>query len=109
MSAVSAISSPADLIKAPSVPQGALMSADEAAKRAQIKTAAQNFESSFLSIMFQEMFQGVETPKPFGGGQGEQMFQSFMTDAFAKQMAKGGGIGLADVVGREMLKLQGLE
>lgn len=109
MDAVSAISSPADLIKAPTVSNGAMMSPDEAAKRAQIKTAAQNFEASFLSIMFQEMFQGVQTPKPFGGGQGEEMFQSFMTDAFAKQMAKGGGIGLADSVGREMLKLQGLE
>ncbi|WP_374571099.1 rod-binding protein [Phenylobacterium sp.] len=85
------------------------MTGDEAAKRAQIKQTAQKFEASFLSSMLQQMFQDVKVSEPFGGGQGEQMFQSFMTDAIAKQMAKAGGIGLADQVGREMLKLQGLE
>ena len=36
------------------------------------------------------------------------MFRSFLTDALAKQTVKAGGIGLADTVQREMLKLQGL-
>jgi len=82
--------------------------AAEMAKRANIKKTAQDFESSFLSIMIGQMFDGVETPAPFGGGQGEKMFKSFMNDAFAKQMAKNGGIGIADTVTKEMLKLQGL-
>lgn len=89
--------------------QPAVPTAAELAKRAQIKETAQGFEASFLSIMMQQMFEGVETEAPFGGGSGETMFRSFMTDAFAKQMARSGGVGIADVVTREMLKIQGLE
>lgn len=88
-------------------PTGAANTAD-LAKRAQIKDTAEKFEATFLSSMLQEMFQGVETGGPFGGGQGEAMFKSFLTEAMAKQMAKGGGIGIAAQVQREMLKMQGL-
>ena len=105
MTSLSAISTPTDLLQTGSGPT----STAELAKRANIKKAAQDFETSFLSTMFQEMFKDVKTSEPFGGGQGEEMFQSFLTDAFAKQMSKAGGIGLADTIGREMLKLQGLQ
>jgi Rod binding domain-containing protein len=81
----------------------------ELAKRADIRASAQKFEASFLSIMMQQMFEGVEVGAPFGGGPGEAMFKSFMTEAMAKQMSNAGGIGLADTVSREMLKLQGLK
>lgn len=80
----------------------------EAAKRAKIHETAQKFETQFLSIMVQQMFDGTDTPAPFGGGQGETMFRSFMTEAMAKQMSQGGGVGIADAVNREMLKMQGL-
>jgi Rod binding domain-containing protein len=61
-----------------------------------------------MSIMLQQMFEGVEVAAPFGGGPGEAMFKSFMTEAMAKQMSKTGSLGIADTVQREMLKLQGL-
>ncbi len=77
--------------------------------RANIKKAAQDYEASFLSVMLAQMFKGVETEAPFGGGQGEEMFKSFFTDAVARQVAKSGGIGLSATVEREMLKMQGLE
>ncbi|MDB5450795.1 MAG: chemotaxis protein chel, partial [Phenylobacterium sp.] len=67
------------------------------------------FEASFLSTMMQQMYQGVDTSAPFGGGPGEEMFRSLMTDAMANQMAKAGGIGIAGAVQQEMLKLQGLK
>lgn len=96
---------PTNLLQAQATP----MSPAELAKRGKIKETAQDFEATFLSSMLQQMFKGVDVEKPFGGGQAEEMFRSFMTDAMAKQMAKSGGVGLADSVGREMLKLQGLE
>ncbi|HEY8617404.1 rod-binding protein [Phenylobacterium sp.] len=83
-------------------------SAAELAKRGEIRETARKFEEQFLSIMLQQMFEGVEVSAPFGGGQGEAMFKSFMTEAMAKQMTRAGGIGLTDQVAREMLKLQGL-
>jgi len=83
-------------------------SASELAKRSQIKQTAQDFEASFLSVMMQQMFTGISTDGPFGGGPGEEMFRSVLTDAMAKQVAKSGGVGVAATVEREMLKLQGL-
>jgi Rod binding domain-containing protein len=84
-------------------------SAAELAKRSQIKQTAQDFESSFLSVMMQQMFTGISTDGPFGGGPGEEMFRSVLTDAMAKQVARSGGVGVAATVEREMLKLQGLK
>lgn len=81
----------------------------DATKREKIKDAAQQFEASFLSVMFQEMFAGLKSDGPFGGGAGEDMFKSFMAEAMAKQVAKTGGLGLSDTVAREMLKMQGLQ
>jgi flagellar protein FlgJ len=83
-------------------------SAAELAKRGHIKQTAQKFESSFLSVMLQQMFAGTDTPAPFGGGPGEQMFKSFLTEAMANKMTASGGIGIAASVQREMLKMQGL-
>ena len=90
-------------------PTTGAQSATELAKRGQIKQTAQKFEASFLSVMLGEMFSGVETAAPFGGGPGEAMFKSFLTEAMAKKMSDSGGIGVAASVQREMLKMQGLK
>ena len=103
MADLSALSVTPNLLQPPAV-----QSAAELAKRGAIKQTAEKFEGSFLSIMLQQMFEGVETSAPFGGGPGETMFKSFMTEAMAKKMAAHVGVGIADQVGREMLKLQGL-
>ncbi len=95
----------------PTVSQAAAQTpptAEQLAKRASIKQAAQDFEASFLQVMFGEMFSSVQTPAIGGGGAGEEAFKSFMTEAMAKQVAKHGGVGLAASVQKEMLKLQGL-
>ena len=82
---------------------------EDLAKRAKVREAAEQFEAQFLSVMLQPMFEGTEPEGMFGAGPGETMFRSLMTEAMGKQMTKAGGIGLADTVQREILKLQGLE
>ena len=37
-------------------------------------------------------------PESFGGGAGEQQFASYLRQAQADEMAKGGGIGLAEAL-----------
>lgn len=76
--------------------------------REKIAETAKAFESSFLSVMLGQMFQGVGEGE-FSGGQGEQMFRSFLMDAISKNITKAGGIGVSASVQHEMLKLQGLE
>ena len=72
----------------------------------QMRKTAEEFEASFLSQMFKPMFEGLETDGAFGGGSSEATWRSFLLDAMAKQTVKAGGIGLADTVMSEMLKMQ---
>ena len=100
------IALPADIMLGQA--QSATASTADLARKRKSEEAAKAFEASFLSMMLQPMFAGLSTEAPFGGGDGEAMFKSFLTDAIAQQAAKRGGIGIADTVQREMLKIQGL-
>ena len=73
---------------------------------ARIRETAEAFEASFLSQMLKPMFEGLKTDGPFGGGEAEGTWRSFMIEAMAKQTVKAGGIGLADQVVTQMLKMQ---
>ena len=78
------------------------------ASRAKIHKTSQDFEASFLQVMLGTMFQGQGSiDGSFSGGQGEQAFRSFLTDAMAKGVVKAGGIGLSQTVEKELLKMQG--
>jgi len=74
--------------------------------RIQADKAAREFEAVFLSTIINKMLSSVPTDGPFGGGQGEEMFRSFLGDEYAKSLAGVGGIGLAPVVSAELLALQ---
>jgi peptidoglycan hydrolase FlgJ len=70
------------------------------------KKAAEQFEGLFINQFMGEMFQGISTDGPFGGGQGEEMFRSLLTDEYGKQLIAQGGFGLAASVQRELLRTQ---
>jgi Rod binding domain-containing protein len=70
------------------------------------KKAATAFEGVFVTQFLGEMFSGISTDGPFGGGQGEEMFRSLMIDEYGKQIAAQGGFGLSDAVQRQLLKTQ---
>ena len=73
---------------------------------ARMRETAEAFEASFLSQMLKPMFEGLSTEAPFGGGEAEGTWRGFLVDAMAKQAVRGGGIGLADQVVAQMLKMQ---
>jgi len=73
---------------------------------ARIRETAEAFEASFLSQMLKPMFEGLSTEAPFGGGEAEGTWRGFLVEAMAKQTVKAGGIGLADQVVAQMLKMQ---
>lgn len=76
------------------------------APTAQMRQTAEEFEASFLSFMLKPMFEGIETDGPFGGGHAESTWRSFMIDAMARETSRAGGIGLADTVMAEMMRMQ---
>lgn len=75
----------------------------------QAQKIAQDFEAFFLGQMLQPMFENINAAPPFGGGHAEKIWQGLMVDEYGKSMAKAGGIGIADVVMREILEMQGIE
>jgi peptidoglycan hydrolase FlgJ len=72
--------------------------------REQAEAVAQQFERMFIAEMLRPMFEGIETDGEFGGGNAEATF-----DEYANAIAKGGGVGIADSVLKEILRMQGLE
>jgi flagellar protein FlgJ len=68
--------------------------------------AAKQFESSMISSLLQPMFQGLSTDGPFGGGEAEGTFRSFLVDAIAKQVEKAGGLHLSSAIQKELIRMQ---
>jgi peptidoglycan hydrolase FlgJ len=68
--------------------------------------AAKQFESSMISSLLQPMFQGLSTDGPFGGGEAEGTFRSFLVDAIAKQVEKSGGLHLSSAIQKELIRMQ---
>jgi Rod binding domain-containing protein len=73
------------------------------------RKAAEEFEAFFLSQFVERMFQDIPTDGMFGGGHGEKVFRSLLSQEYGKAMARNGGVGIADSVYREILKHQEIE
>lgn len=73
---------------------------------AKSKEAAQDFEAFFVTHAFEDMFAGITDDPMFGGGEAENMFRSFLLQEYGKTVAKAGGIGISDMVQRQLLELQ---
>ena len=70
------------------------------------RKAAEEFESFFMTQMLEHMFEGIETDGYFGGGYGEGVYRSMMLQEYGRILARAGGIGIADMVSRELVNLQ---
>ncbi|NQV20900.1 MAG: rod-binding protein [Rhodospirillales bacterium] len=73
------------------------------------REAAKEFEAMILGVMLEPMFQGIKSDGPLGGGQSEKVFRSMLIQEYAKSISNSGGIGVADAVYTEMLKMQELK
>jgi Rod binding domain-containing protein len=72
-----------------------------------IQKAAQEFEAMTIGQMLAPMFATVDGSKGmFGGGEGEAAWKPMMISTMAKQMAAHGGLGLAQPIMQQMLRLQ---
>ena len=85
--------------------QGAAPTID-AKDQARIKSTAEDFEAFFVTHAFEDMFADLSTDPLFGGGEAEGIFRSFLLQEYGKQVAKAGGIGISDMVQKQLLQLQ---
>lgn len=72
----------------------------------EIRRVAQEFEAMVLAELLQPVFEQLDTDGLGGGGDGEQMFRPMLVQQYAQRMAETGGIGLADSVMRDLMRLQ---
>ena len=71
------------------------------------RKTAQEFESMFLEHALERLFQSEGTEGPLGdNGAGGGVYRSMLTKEYAGSLAKSGGVGIADQVYREILKMQ---
>jgi flagellar protein FlgJ len=69
--------------------------------------AAQDFEAMVLGQMLAPMLATAPAaPSPFGGGHAEQTWRDMHAQELGRAIARGGGLGLALPVYRQMLALQ---
>ena len=74
---------------------------------ARIWKAAQEFEAMVLGQLVGPMFATVDTSKgAFGGGTAEEAWRPMLAQEVGKHIARGGGLGLAVPVFRQMLQAQ---
>ncbi len=74
--------------------------------KALARETAEQFEAVFLSQMLAPMFETIPTDSFMGGGHAEKVYRGMMVEEMGKSIAKQGGVGIADTVYREILKLQ---
>ena len=72
----------------------------------ELRRAAEEFEAVFLAQMLAPMFEIAKTDGLFGGGPGEDVYRSMMVEEYGKAIARSGGVGIADHVERELLRIQ---
>jgi Rod binding domain-containing protein len=82
------------------------LNAPSASNNQDLRKAAEQFTGVFMSQMFGHMFEGMSTDKMFGGGQGEEMFRSVLTDEYGKAAAKQNVGGMTDKIMHALLSQQ---
>lgn len=68
-----------------------------------LRDAAVQFESLFLQQMLKVMRDTVPESDLFGKRNAEKLFQAMYDEQLAVEMAKAGGIGLSDIIYRQMV------
>lgn len=84
----------------------AVENAAASGNRSELRKNAEEFEAQFLSQMMSHMFKGLAPDGIMGGGNAESIWRDFYVEEVAKGVARQGGIGVADVIERQLLRLQ---
>lgn len=71
-----------------------------------MRDQAVELEGVFLNTLVSEMFKGLETDSMFGGGHAEETWRGMMAEQYASEMAKAGGIGIADQMVTHLIETQ---
>ena len=79
-----------------SAASGAAGSSSSGSGASTIRQAAEGFEGIFMSMLVDEMMKGTEV------GQSNPVYAGLMTQKLGDQLAASGGIGLADILEKQL-------
>ena len=82
--------------------QQAQASGKSPAEDKKLKEACQGFEEMFLNLMYSKMRDTVPKDTLLGESNGQQIMQSMLDEQLTKEMAKAGGVGLADMLYKQL-------
>ncbi len=71
-----------------------------------LRDVAQQFEAVFLAQVLSRINQGSSSDQTAGEGGEQTLFHDMFNDEVAKLISRSGGVGVADAVLKEMLKVQ---
>ena len=78
-----------------------------AQREAKARKTAQDYESMFLEQSLGNMFATTGGEGPLGdSGTGAEVYRSMLVKEYAGTIARSGGVGIADQIYREIIKLQ---
>lgn len=75
---------------------------ESAREKAELQKACRLFEAQFLKMLWKEMRKTVPQGKLIHGGHAEEMFTDLLDQAVSDQTVKGGSMGLADLLERQL-------
>lgn len=81
--------------------------ASASSQQDKLKKTAKDFETVFLEDVMNRLGEASGDEGPLGGGEGGgSIYRSMLMKEYAGSIVKSGGVGIADSVYRQMLKLQ---
>ncbi len=70
----------------------------------ELKEACQNFEALFLNMMFKSMRNTVQKSDIIDNSYATGVYEDMMYEKYSEEAAKGGGIGLADMLYKQLIQ-----
>jgi Rod binding domain-containing protein len=70
------------------------------------RAKAEQFEQMFIHSMLEQLYADMPVNEITGGGHAESQWRGLLLDEYAKSMTQRGGIGIADSVYADLLRLQ---
>ncbi len=72
------------------------------ARQKDLKEVARDFEAVFINYLLKTMRRGVIKSDIFGNVRGEEIYRALMDERLSEEIAKAGGIGLAEMIIKEL-------
>lgn len=91
------------------LPSLTVTNADTPVNDPRIDAVSKDFEAVFLTQMMSGMFSGEELTEFFGGGTAGDIYKGLLMNEYGKAIAQSGGIGIAQQIKKELLKLQEMQ